>query len=47
MCVKNIGNLQYIWNPSTYPCKINNYLKTIICDSVVRCDENTGAVAKL
>ena len=38
MCVKNIGNLKYICNPSTYPCKINNYL-IIIGDSVVRCDE--------
>ena len=37
----------YIWNPATCSCKNGKYLKSIIVDSVITCDEITDAEAKL
>ena len=36
MCVKTV----YVWYPSTSTCEIDKYLKSIISDSNVICDEN-------
>ena len=36
----------YIWNPSACACEVDEYLKIIIGDSVVICDEVLDAVAK-
>lgn len=38
----------HIWNPSIFTCEINNaYMKSLIKDSVVSCDEIIDAVATL
>ena len=37
----------YIWNPATCSCKNGKYLKSIIVDSVITCDEITDAEVKL
>ena len=42
MCVKKIK----IWIPSTGACDIDKYLKSIIGNSVVTCDEILDMVAK-
>ena len=36
----------YIWNPRACACEADEYLKIIIGDSVVICDEVLDAVAK-
>ena len=41
MCEKN-----YIWNPTTCICKNEQYLASIIGDSVITCDEIIDAKAK-
>ena len=37
----------YVLKCSTCACEIDKYLKSIISDSEVTCDESIGAVAKL
>ena len=39
----HVGKINYIWNPSTYPCENSKYLDSIITgDSVITCDEIRG-----
>ena len=37
--IKHECEKDYIYNPSTSPCEINVYLKSIADDLVVRCDK--------
>ena len=39
MCKKD-----YSWNPSTYICRISRYLKSIVNNSAIACDEIKNVV---
>ena len=39
-CKKNhTCEIDYVWNPPTCSCKNGKYLASIVCDSVITCDE--------
>ena len=44
---KHICEKDYIWNPATCSCKNSKYLRSIIDDSVITCDEIIGAKEKI
>ena len=44
--IKHVYEKYYIWYRSTCTCESNRYLKSIIGDSVITCDEIIVAAAK-
>ena len=43
---KHMCKKDYIWNPYTWRCKNSKYLRSIIDDSVITCDDIIDAEAK-